>query len=235
MKILALESSSTMASVAVIENKCLLGNFYINTKLTHSETLIPMVESLLKNTKINIKDIDIFSVAVGPGSFTGIRIGVCAIKGMAMALNKPCIAVSTLEAMAYNLHQTEDSFICCAVMDARCNQVYNSLFEISCEKIIRLSNDRAISIIDLEKELKNYYFDKNIKLVGDGCDICYNNLDKNFLNLKLLPLHLMYQNAVGVALASLKMINNVVNAEDLVPNYLRPSQAERELKKIKKS
>lgn len=229
MKILALDSSATAASVAIVEDDAIIGQFFINTKLTHSQTLMPMVQSLLDCTCIKIEEIDLFAVCVGPGSFTGIRIGVSAIKGMAMALNKPCVAVSTLDAMSYNF--IGNNCIVCAVMDARCNQVYNANYDINEEKINKLDKDSAVSIDELYKKLKT--FNKKIMLVGDGANLCYNRFSQKSSNICLAAEHLRYQNAVGVANAGLKLYNEgkTISAAELMPVYLRLPQAERELKK----
>ena len=162
MKILAFDSTATSASVAVFDDDNLIGEFFINTKQTHSQTLLPMAESLLKNTKVDVKDIDLFAVNTGPGSFTGVRIGVAAVKGMAMALNKPCVAVSTLDSMAYNLLDVNCTAVC--VMDARCNQVYNANFKVDNGNVEKLCDDRALSIDELTDELKSV--DGHIVLVG---------------------------------------------------------------------
>ena len=128
MKILGIDTSATAASVAIVDENKIIGEFSINTALTHSQTLMPMVESLLKNTGVTLADIDAIAVNAGPGSFTGVRIGVAAVKGMAFSSDKPCISVSTLHSMAYNLLETD--CIVCAVMVARCSQVYNALFKL---------------------------------------------------------------------------------------------------------
>lgn len=235
MKVLALDSSATSASVALVDNEFILGEFYINTSLTHSQTLMMMIKSLLDNTKTNVEDIDAFAVSVGPGSFTGVRIGVSAIKGMAYALNKPCIPVSTLYAMAFNLSGLGDSLIC-AVMDARCNQVYNAFFNIFNGSIDRIEEDRAIKIEDLKNDILNKYNNKIINLVGDGANLCYNNLNKEIPNLRLLPGHLLYQRAYGVSQAGINLYNKgaFLSASDLNPVYLRMPQAQRELRKKSK-
>lgn len=236
MRILALDSSATSASVALADDGFILGEFYINTSLTHSQTLMMMVKSLLDNTKTDIKSIDAFAVSVGPGSFTGVRIGVSAIKGMAYALNKPCIPVSTLYAMAFNLIGLGESLVC-SVMDARCNKLYNAFFEVSNNKVNRIEEDRAISIDDLKNEITNKYNNKIVNLVGDGANLCYNNLNKEVHNLRLLPGHLLYQRAFGVSQAGVSLYNEAafLSASDLSPVYLRMPQAERELKSKSKS
>lgn len=231
MKILAIDSSAKAASVAIIENKKLLGEFFVNVGLTHSQTLMPMVEDTLKNTNLKISDINAFAVSVGPGSFTGLRIGVAAIKGMAFADDIPCIEVSTLYSMAYNLIN-EDAIIC-AVMDARCNQVYNAVFDVCDEKITRLTPDRTISIEELYFELEK--LEKKVILVGDGAVLCYNK-NKNNLNLHLAHENKRFQRASSVAFAAYVAYlndNATISSADLVPKYLRIPQAEREL--IKKS
>lgn len=231
MKILAIDSSAKAASVAIIEEKKLLGEFFVNVGLTHSQTLMPMVEDTLKNTNLKISDIDAFTVSVGPGSFTGLRIGIATIKGMAFADEIPCIEVSTLYSMAYNLIN-EDAIIC-AVMDARCNQVYNAVFDVCDEKITRLTPDRTISIEELYFELEK--LEKKVILVGDGAVLCYNK-NKNNLNLHLAHENKRFQRASSVAFAAYDAYlndNATISSADLVPKYLRIPQAEREL--IKKS
>lgn len=225
MKILALDSSAKAASVALVDENKIIGSFFINTTLTHSQTLLPMIDALLKNTNTNIKDVDLFAVASGPGSFTGVRIGVAAIKGMAMPLNKKCASVSTLEAMAYN-HIQEDVIVV-SVMDARCQQVYNANFKTNNNNIQRLCEDRALSISELGQELKNY--SEKIVLVGDGAELCYNSFKEEFSNIYLAPDHIRYQNAYGVALSAFN--KEQISAEQLMPIYLRLPQAQRELKK----
>ena len=142
MKILAMDSTATAASVALMEDGCLLGEFYMNVKLTHSQTLLPMAEQLLACTQVALQDIGLFAVSAGPGSFTGVRIGVSAVKGLALAQSKPCVGVSTLEAMAYNAGQLDG--IACCLMDARCGQVYGALFEVGGGRVTRLTEDAAL-------------------------------------------------------------------------------------------
>ena len=225
MKVLALDSSAKACSVAITDDNRILGSFFINTALTHSQTLVPMIDAVLKNTSTDLADIDRIAVSAGPGSFTGVRIGVSAVKGIAMPNNIPCVSVSTLEAMPYNV--IEEDIIVCAVMDARCNQVYNALFDVIDGNVTRLCDDRALSIDDLGKELLS--FKKRIILVGDGAELCYNSFKELSLAITLSVESQRYQNAVGVALASKD--KEPVSAEKLMPTYLRLPQAERELKK----
>lgn len=236
MKLLALDSTATAASCAILEDGVLKGEFFINTKLTHSQTLMPMVEALFQNTCIAPAEIDVFAVAAGPGSFTGVRIGVSAVKGMAMAAEKPCISVSTLEAMAYCMTGA-DCFVC-AVMDARCGQVYHAMFEIENGEVTRLCGDRAIAIAELKEELKkeNGFRKKPFFFVGDGASLCYNEISPEFSFVKCAPTHLLYQRASGVALAAVtRYPSGCVSADKLLPVYLRLPQAERELRKRKQS
>ncbi len=227
MNILALDTSAVSASVSILKDDFLLGEFYINTKLTHSQTIMVMLENLLKVQMMTIKDIDLFAVNVGPGSFTGIRIGVSAVKGMAMVNDTPCVAVSTLYSMAQNLVMFNG--IICSVMDARCNQVYNALFKCTNGKISRINNDRAILIEDLKAELSNY--NEQIYLVGDGADICYKVMN-DLSNIHISSQNLKYQHSYGVGVCALEMYNKgeYTSSEMLVPSYLKLPQAERELK-----
>lgn len=229
MKILAFDSSAKAASAAIIEDNRLIGEFFINIALTHSQTLVPMGESLLRNTGVPIEEIDAFAVNNGPGSFTGVRIGVSAVKGMAMALNKPCVAVSTLESLAYNLKPLDCTALC--VMDARCNQVYNANFKIAKGVIQRLCPDRALSIDELFSELEGC--DGKLVLVGDGAQLCYEKMGDRLLCIELAPELLRFQRASSTAFVALEKYNNgdYVTAAELMPGYLRLPQAQRELKK----
>jgi tRNA threonylcarbamoyladenosine biosynthesis protein TsaB len=228
LKILSVESSAVSVSAAICEDNIILGEFFNNTHQTHSQTLMPMVQALLYNCRISINEIDVFAVSAGPGSFTGVRIGVSAVKGMAIVHSNPCVAVSTLETIAHNLYG--QNCIACAVMDARCNQVYNALFDVNESGISRKTEDRALSINDLKKELEIYK--KNIILVGDGAKLCYNNMQEMH-NIFLAPEHLMYQRASAVGLLGAEYFKSgmAVQASELLPFYLRLPQAERELNK----
>ena len=215
--------------MALVEDGKVLGEFFINTKLTHSQTLMPMIGNVLQCTKTELADVDLFAVSAGPGSFTGIRIGVASIKGLAMAQNKPCVGVSTLEAMALNLEHLNGTV--CAVMDARCQQVYNAMFSVHDGCLERITADRALSIEDLAKECEIYA--KPLFLVGDGAKLCYNNERFKNLNAILPPEPLIYQRACGVAKSALAAFEQggAVTPAALMPIYLRLPQAERELKK----
>ena len=230
MKLLSMECSATPCSVAVIENGNVLASGFVNVKLTHSQTLMPMVESVLKSALLEIKDIDGFAVSRGPGSFTGIRIGISAVKGLARPKSTPCVGVSTLRAMAENYIDTD--CVVCAVMDARCNQVYNALFRISNGKVARLCEDRALLCDELKIEIENNFSnDEKIIIVGDGAKVFY-PLVKDKENVQIATNSRMFQNAVGVGMTAEREFENgnTISGEELLPVYLRLPQAERELK-----
>jgi len=219
MKILALESSAKAASVCIASDGKILAEAFLNCGLTHSVTIMPAVEWLLATTSLSISDIDRIAITEGPGSFTGLRIGIASVKGMAMGAGKPCIEVSTLEAIAYNFVGV-DGIICCA-MDARCSQVYNALFESSNGVITRLCDDRAIKCADLYEELKK--LSGNIILAGDGAELLHEATEHSFT---LAPVALRYQRGLGVCLAAEG--KETIDAAALMPSYLRLPQAERE-------
>ena len=228
MKILAIESSAGPASCAVMEDGRLLATAGAHTGLTHSQTLIPMVDSMLKNAAISFDDIDLLAVAAGPGSFTGVRIGVAAAKGLAFARNTLCVGVSTLAAMARLAEGLPFDGIVCAAMDARRRQVYTALFACENGRVSRLTPDEALSLDDLEKHLLSTK--KSIFLVGDGAELCYNTFGNHMPGVVLAPPHLRYQQAVGVAAEAAAGPEQAVSAERLQPVYLRLPQAERELR-----
>ena len=226
MLILAFETSAKAASVALLEDNKLLGESYQNTGLTHSQTLMVMAEDLLKQCGKTVADLTAVAVAEGPGSFTGVRIGVAAAKGLAWGRNIPCYGISTLEAMAVSLGAFQGYV--CPVMDARRSQVYNALFYVNCGEIRRMTPDRAVALSDLEKEIKT--FEEPIFLVGDGSNLCYNTLKDAVPGLVCPPEHCMHQRASGVALLAASMAAGGMPGDGaaLTPNYLRLSQAERE-------
>ena len=226
MRILAFETSAKAASVALFEKGKLLGESYQNTGLTHSQTLMVMAQDLLNTCGIAPDQVEAVAVAAGPGSFTGIRIGVAAAKGFAWGRQIPCYGVSTLEAMALSLG-AYDGYVL-PVMDARRSQVYNAIFHAEGGKLTRMTDDRAIALADLKEELK--ILQKPVFLVGDGSNLCYNTLLEEVPNLVLPPEHRMHQRACGVCLAAADMIEAGLpgNGAELTPNYLRLSQAERE-------
>lgn len=226
MKILALESSAVACSVCLCEDDFLIAQSYENSGLTHSVTLLPMAEQMLDRVGVRLADVDVIAVAAGPGSFTGLRIGVSAAKGLAWALEKPCAKVSTLEAMAWNMAALPGHL--CPVMDARRAQVYNALFLSDGQTVTRLTPDRAISLEELARELDKT--DGEQILVGDGSQLCYNDLVKRGYKVRMVPPNLRYQSAWGVARAGWELAKEgkLISAAELVPDYHRLSQAERE-------
>ena len=226
MLLLAFETSAKAASVALFSEGKLLGEAYQNTGLTHSQTLMVMAEDLLKQCGHTPQQVQAVAVAEGPGSFTGVRIGVAAAKGFAWGNNIPCYGVSTLEAMALGLGAYAGYV--CPVMDARRSQVYNALFRVSGGVLSRLCEDRAVALSDLQTQLLT--LDGPIFLVGDGSTLCHSTLCAEVENLVLPPEHRLHQRAIGVGLAALARIaaGETGDAATLTPNYLRLSQAERE-------
>ena len=226
MLILAFETSAKAASVALMDDRKLLGESYQNTGLTHSQTLMVMAEDLLKQCGKTVADVTAVAVAEGPGSFTGVRIGVAAAKGTSWGGQLPCYGVSTLEAMAESLGAYQGYV--CPCMDARRSQVYNALFYVNHGEIRRIREDRAISLAELGQELKA--LEGPIFLVGDGSSLTYNTLSGEIPGLVLPPEHRMHQRATGVALLAVKKqaAGEAGDGNALIPNYLRLSQAERE-------
>ncbi len=234
MRILAFETSAKAASVALTENGRLLAESYQNTGMTHSQTLMVMAEDLLKQCGLTVADVDGVAVAEGPGSFTGVRIGVAAAKGFAWGRELPCWGVSTLEAMAVSLGAYQGWV--CPVMDARRSQVYNALFYVNHGEITRSCEDRAIALEELKRELQA--LTEPVFLVGDGSSLTYRTLSGEVPGLVMPPEQRTHQRAVGVALLAEKMAASGVSGDGaaLTPNYLRLSQAEREkLEKQNKS
>ena len=233
MLILALDSTALVGSVALCENNHLLAECTLNTGNTHSETLLPTVEFVLKACGVTVDEVDLFACTVGPGSFTGVRIGAATVKGIAFGKDKPCMGVSTLEALATNAKAFDG--IICPCMNARREQVYNALFECKGGKLTRLCEDRALAIEDLLRELESYTSDHKIYLVGDGAELVmdFDESGEQFpaLDDKLILLEerLRNQSGYSVAQVALEMYRSGISCTDaeLVPIYLRPSQAER--------
>ncbi len=223
MKILALDSSAAVATVALCENERLLAEYTLNNGNTHSQTLLPMVETVLRSFGLTPADIDLFACTSGPGSFTGVRIGAATLKGLAFDANKPCAGVSTLEAIAENL--THRAGLVCPVMNARRSQVYTALFRSDGTRLTRLLEDSALSIAELDELLSAY--GEPIAFCGDGYDITLSELKqtKNFP----VPDRLRHQSAYSVAQVALRQYRGGQSTTDagLTVTYLRPSQAER--------
>lgn len=227
MIILAFDSTAKSASVAVCDGERALGKFDVDNGLTHSELLLPMAESLLEKLKLSISDIDLITCTVGPGSFTGVRIGTALVKGLALGRNIPTVAVSTLEALAENLSGIDAIVV--PVMDARRSQVYTAIFKSQESGISRLSEDMAISIDELAKRLSKYK-DKSIYLVGDGYAVARSGLEKHSIKLSVTPKLLVNQSAVSCAAVAKRKYESgeYTNDLSLAPTYLRAPQAERE-------
>ncbi len=226
MKILALETSAVTASAAVTEDDRLLAQSFQNSGLTHSATLMPMVSDLLKNTGLALQDMDVIAVAAGPGSFTGVRIGVAAAKGLAWPEDKPCAPCSTLESMAWQCAHVGGEI--CAAMDARRNQVYCARFRAEGGALTRLTEDRAMGLDELAAEVRAAAAPQT--LVGDGAHLVRTALEGQGLPCALMPPHLLYQTAWGVARCALELARGggLISAAAMAPSYHRLSQAERE-------
>lgn len=217
--ILSVDSSAVTASAALTDGNNVVKSEFVNAGLTHSETLLPMIKRVMQG--YSFEELDAIAVTAGPGSFTGVRIGVATVKGLAFNAGIPCISVSTLEAIAYNF--TDKNAVVCALMDARRMQFYNAIFRVENGEVFRLCEDRAVSIDNLKKELLLF---ENVILAGDGAELCYNNIGID--NVILADDAVRYQNGIGVSKAAAN--KEKISAASLMPVYLRPSQAERELK-----
>lgn len=217
--LLSLDSSAVTASVALTDGDRVIKSEFVNSGLTHSETLLLMVKRVMGDNEFS--SLDAVAITAGPGSFTGVRIGVATVKGIAFAGNIPCYGVSTLEAIAYNF--VDENCVVCAVMDARRMQFYNAIFKVENSIVSRITPDRAISIDDLREELKQY---DSVIIAGDGAALCSQNIALD--NCKIAADDKIYQNALSVA----KCVKNkkAIAPSALMPVYLRQSQAERELK-----
>ena len=225
MKILALESSAKAASCAVLADGIPLATAWQATGLTHSRTLLPMVQDMLRSSELELSDMDAIAIAAGPGSFTGLRIGLASVKGLSWAADKPCIGISTLEGMAYPLCHMDGIIVC--AMDARRSQIYNAVFLAENGTLTRLREDRAISLEEAAADIRE--FDGPITIVGDGAMLCHDYFTKAGIDCTLAPAHLRQQSALGVAMAAEAAgMDAAVSAQDLAPVYLRLSQAERE-------
>ena len=227
--ILAVDTSAKPVSCALAEGTRVLASFNANTGLTHSQTLMPMIEHLLSIAGKTVADLDAVAVNAGPGSFTGVRIGVSAVKGIAFTSDLPCISVSTLECMAEHTAALPNTVICC-LMDARCQQVYGALFEKDERGVLhRISDDEALTIAQMGE--KAAALKRPIILVGDGSEVCYRAWGDTIPNVYLAPAPVRYQSAAATALIAARRFDEgkVIAAEELLPLYLRLPQAEREL------
>ncbi len=228
MNILAFDSTAVSASVAVARDEKILARFTADNGLTHSELMLPMAEAALKAAGIGFSDVDLYACTAGPGSFTGVRIGVSTVKGLAFGTDKPCVGVSTLAAIAENLIPLEGIY--CAVMDARRGQVYTALFTYRDGELRRLTRDVAISINELSLRLRTDFAGQPVYLAGDGYGVAYPALEAAGVNLRPTPPLLRLQSAASVAALAYRaaLRGETVSDADLVPIYLRLPQAERD-------
>ncbi len=230
MKILAIDTSAVAAGCAVCEDGVVLAESFLNRKLTHSQTILPMAEDMLKNCQFSLKEIDAFAVAAGPGSFTGLRIGISAVKAMAFAAEKPAAGVSTLLALAYNLVGTRG--IICPAMDARCGQVYTAVFRGTETSLERLIEDEAVPVEQIFSQLEEISRAEKLPVwfVGDGAELCFRRWESERpeFDAFLAPAARRFAHASSAALAAEQQKELFRPAVELNPVYLRLPQAERE-------
>ncbi len=234
MRILAIDSSSTVASVAIVEDEKIIGEYTINNKITHSQTLLPMIDDMFKVSEIELSTIDAIAITSGPGSFTGLRIGSATAKGLGQALGKPLIAIPTLEAMAYNFFDTDK--IICPIMDARRNQTYTAVYKLVDEQLQVRMDGCAISMEELVEKLNE--MNEDVIFVGDGIPVFKTYIEENFKKKAVFaPTHLNRQRAGSVGALALKYMvkGETIAANDFKPDYYRKSQAEREMEEKMKN
>ncbi|MBQ2938033.1 MAG: tRNA (adenosine(37)-N6)-threonylcarbamoyltransferase complex dimerization subunit type 1 TsaB [Clostridia bacterium] len=217
MKILCIDTSSNLCSVAILENTTLINKLELNNGLTHSETLMPLIKNLLDSSKINLKDIDLLAVDIGPGSFTGLRIGIATVKAFSDSLNIPCVGISSLEILAYNI---KDNGIICSTIDCKNNNCYFALYELNSNNYTILEEPQADSIENIMNLLNSKYTNKSIYFVGDGIK---KETSSNYLNIENL----------GIA-AFKKFNDNFIN-ENILPLYLKKPQAQQQLEEKMKN
>jgi len=233
MKVLAIESSSITASVAIVMDDMLTAEYTINHKTTHSQTLLPMIAEICKMTETEMNSLDLIAVSIGPGSFTGLRIGCATGKGLGLALDVPVVAVPTLEAMAYNLYGY--SKIICPIMDAKRSHVYTGIYtwQEKIDKNIHILLNQCIlpieEVIDKLNEIN-----EEVVFIGDGVPANQTIIESNMkVKYSFAPAHMSSQRAASVAVLGKTLYEDQksMNARELLPEYLRPTQAERELNK----
>lgn len=227
MKILGIDSSGLTASAAIVSEDILVAEFTVNNKQTHSQTLLPMIDQVIKMSGIGLEELDGIAVAAGPGSFTGLRIGSSTAKGMALALNKPIISVPTLEGMAYRMAGC--SGVICPLMDARRNQVYTGIYRVSGNRLECLLEQSAVDILEIVEKINEY--SENVVFLGDGVPVHRAVLEERItVPYQFAPLHLNRQSAAAVAALGVVYMaeGRMEDAKDHKPVYLRKSQAERE-------
>ena len=234
MRILAIDSSALVASVAVVEEDekkdvKILAEYTINYKKTHSQTLLPMLDEIVKMTEFDLNSLDAIAVAGGPGSFTGLRIGAATAKGLGLALKKPLINIPTLEGMAYNLCYS--GRLVCPIMDARRNQVYTGIYRFTDDKMEVVEGQMAVGIEELAEKLRKY--DEPVVFLGDGVPVFKEKLSGELLagkDIAFAPAHMRYQSAASVGTLAMEYFRQgrTEEAGEMKPDYLRMSQAERE-------
>lgn len=227
MKILALDSSGMVASVAVVEEEQVVAEYTTNYKKTHSQTLLPMLDEIVKQIELDLDTIDAIAVAAGPGSFTGLRIGSATAKGLGLALNKPIIPVPTVDGLAYNLYGVEG--LICPLMDARRNQVYTGLYTFEKDRMITVMPQCAVSITEITEKINKT--NKSVIFLGDGVPVHKETIEEQVLvSHRFAPAHLARQraSAVGVLAGVYYKEGKIEHAREHKPEYLRLSQAERE-------
>lgn len=228
MKILGIESSSLVASAAILDGDRLIAEYTVNNGLTHSQTLLPMIDAVVSASRIEPGELDAIAVSRGPGSFTGLRIGSATAKGLGLALNKPIVGVPTLAAMAYGLSETEGCLIC-PIMDARRGEVYSAVYRFENNVMKTVFEESAGPVQALIEQLNR--LGERTVFLGDGCEPCRSIIDERLkTGHSFAPAHLSRQRAGSVAALGLYLFKNgeAVPSGEHVPVYLRVSQAERE-------
>ena len=227
MKLLGIDSSGMTASAAIVSGDILVAEFTVNNKQTHSQTLLPMIDQVVKMSGIGLEELDGIAVAAGPGSFTGLRIGSSTAKGMALALNKPIIPVPTLEGMAYRM--AGFGGVICPLMDARRSQVYTGIYRMSGSRMECLLEQCAVDILDIAAKVNE--LNENVVFLGDGVPVHRAVLEEKIkVSYQFAPLHLNRQSAASVTALGMNYMEEgkIEDAKDHKPIYLRQSQAERE-------
>lgn len=227
MRLLALDSSGLVASVAIITEEAMLAEYTVNYKKTHSQTLLPMLEEIVKMVELDLSEVDAIAVAAGPGSFTGLRIGSATAKGLGLALNKPLIGVPTLEGLAFNLYGTDK--LVCPMMDARRNQVYTGLYEFDKHELKTVKEQTAAAVEDLLEEINS--LGRAVIFLGDGTSVYRTIIEEHVkVPYEYAPAHMNRQRAGAIGALGLVYYqkNLLESAADHEPVYLRLSQAERE-------
>lgn len=226
MRVLSLDSATEAATCAVIEDDKLLGEITYNYKKQHSVLLMTLIDTLLKNINSDISSIDGFVVSKGPGSFTGLRIGMATIKGLCEGTKKPFVSISSLDALANNLAYTDG--LICPILNALRGNVYTALYYFENEKLKIITDYMVISIEELISIIKNK--DKKVTFIGDAVPLFKSKLKNSFENVQFAPLHLNLVNAAALGELGLKelAVGNYDNITTAAPIYIRKSQAERE-------